>query len=184
MTTFSKLACAALLLLLSSPGCAADAIYYSSPLFGGSGGALHPYSNRLEFDLKHNRLVRGDDWTDLKVCGNRDAWLCIESSMMFNFHFKRSWKEIPESWVKNGVTYRYYGEEEISLAGVRYQVSLICSGSKQSNALSATFDSCFHFSRTTGIVAIYIYREGFSVGQPESFFTTQANGVLFGAAAP
>lgn len=153
--------------------------YYAAPMISPTNDLYGSVSSSISLRIKGSEVEAssGGAWIGGKICGNQE-WRCIRIPFMFNFAVKRGWKSLPREWEYDSFKYQNVGLERISIFGKQVEVYLICSPGGASTSKSPTRDVCFSYSLRYGVLAIYLYDDGFGGEAVTGYYASGETGLF------
>ena len=153
--------------------------YYAAPLVSSVNGLYSSVGSSLSLRMKGGEVqaFSGHSGVGGKICGGKE-WLCIRIPFMFNFSVNRKWKVLPAEWEYDSFRYQNLGMEKISIFGKEVDVYLICSSGGDEKSKSPTRDACFNYSFKHGVLAIYLYDDGFDGEAVTAYYAASEAGLF------
>lgn len=154
--------------------------YYSAPMVSAENGIYRYVNSSVSFRIKQNNKVEaffGHSWAGGEMCGNNE-WRCIRIPFMFNFAINRTWKVLPDEWEYDSFQYQNVGLDKISIFGREVDVYLVCSSGGGGASKSPTRDACFNYSFKYGLLALYLYDDGFDGETVTAYYSVSEIGLF------
>jgi hypothetical protein len=153
--------------------------YYAAPLVSTVNDLYASVGSSMSLRLKGGEVevFSGHSGIGGKFCGDKE-WLCVRIPFMFNFSMNRKWKTLPAEWEYDSFKYQNLGMEKISILGKEVEIYLICSSGGDEASKSPTRDACFNYSLKHGVLAIYLYDDGFDGETVTAYYAVSQNGLF------
>jgi hypothetical protein len=153
--------------------------YYAAPLISPAEDLFSSVGSSVSLRMKDGEVEAssGHSWIGGKMCGDKE-WLCIRIPFMFNFSVNKKWKLLPAEWEYDSFKYQNVGMEKISIFGKEVEVYLICSSGGDDASESPTRDTCFNYSLKHGMLAVYLYDDGFEGETVTAYYAVRQNGLF------
>jgi hypothetical protein len=153
--------------------------YYAAPLMSPGNGRYNPVDSSISIRVKGSEIMvfAGRSSVGGKNCGDRE-WRCVRVPFMFNFSVNNKWKSLPKEWEYDSHRYQNLGLEKISIFGKKIEAYLICSYGGGDDSKSPTRDACFNYSLKYGVLAIYLYDDGFNGETVIAYYASAMSGLF------
>jgi hypothetical protein len=153
--------------------------YFAAPLISSVGGLHSSVGSSISLRIKGREIesFAGHSGVSGKICGDKE-WRCVRIPFMFNFAINRKWKALPADWEYDSFKYQNLGLEKISIFGKEVDVYLICSSGGDEISKSPTRDACFNYSLKYGVLAMYLYDDGFDGETVTAYYAASGIGLF------
>jgi hypothetical protein len=153
--------------------------YYAAPLISPAEGLFNSVGSSVSLRMNGGEVkaFSGHSWTGGKMCGDKE-WRCIRIPFIFNFSVNKKWKLLPAEWEYDSFKYQNLGMEKISIFGKEIEVYLICSSGGGEASESPTRDTCFNYSLKRGVLAVYLYDDGFEGETVTAYYAASETGLF------
>jgi hypothetical protein len=153
--------------------------YYAAPLISPANGLYSSVGSSVSLRIKGGEVVAfsGHSGVGGEICSDKE-WRCIRIPFMFNFSVNSKWKALPAEWEYDSFKYQNLGVEKVSIFGKQFEVYLICSLGGDEVSKSPTRDTCFNYSLKHGVLAVYLYDDGFEGETVTAYYAVSQNGLF------